>query len=78
MAPPPDGREVLLGADGCVPGEATPVQTVIHLGGTSRDQVTLKMHPAGSEKDTLLGWALCQGARRHPLRHEWDTSGDDP
>jgi hypothetical protein len=70
--------EVLLGVDGCVPGEVTPFQSVIHLGGTSPSRTALKLYPAGGEKDTLLGWALCQdaGGIPHNLRgvHRMQTA----
>jgi hypothetical protein len=62
LAPAPSNPEVLLGLDGCIPGEATPLQTVVRLTGRSADQAAVKLYPAGSEKDTLLGWALCRAA----------------
>lgn len=62
LAPAPGDAEVLLGLDGCVPGEATPLQAVVRLAGTSAGQATVKLYPAGGERDTLLGWALCRAA----------------
>ncbi len=66
LAPAPGDAEVLLGLDGCVPGEATPLQAIVPLAGTSAGPAVVKLYPAGGEKDTLLGWALCRAADAVP------------
>jgi hypothetical protein len=67
LAPVPPGVEVLLGVDGCVPGEATPLQSVLHLGGPSPGQATVKLYPASGERGTLLGWTLCRAEGGIPI-----------
>ncbi|MFL5241558.1 MAG: hypothetical protein ACJ8FY_05575 [Gemmataceae bacterium] len=61
--------ELLLGVDGCVAGEATHLQTVAHLKGkpeVSLDNTTVKLYPAGDERDSLIGWRICNALRRVP------------
>ena len=54
--------EVLLGIDGCVAGEATPFQGVVHLAGGGRTataaNTTLKLYPSNGEKESLVGWRV--------------------
>lgn len=57
--PPP----VLLGVDGCVRGQSTPLQTVVNLAEAIRLELTntaVKMYPAGEEVGSLLGWLVIQ------------------
>lgn len=56
----PSGLEVLLGADGCVPGLSTPLQTVLHCNGSTEQHAIMKLYPTGEEAVTLLGWKACQ------------------
>lgn len=54
--------ETLLGMDGCRPGVATPLQTVLHLStsgaaATAAD-ATVKLYPAGGEAESLAGWRI--------------------
>jgi hypothetical protein len=54
--------ELLLGLDACVPNEATPFQSVVHLAGASRRataaNTTLKLYPNDGESAWLVGWLL--------------------
>jgi hypothetical protein len=55
--------EILLGVDGCLPGVALPLQTVVHLGAersASLSNTAIKVYP--SENGYLLGWLLCEDA----------------
>ena len=61
---------VLLGVDGCIPGQATPLQTVVHLNGRSKitaANTTVKIYPApGDERQALLGWRICDVMQEIP------------
>ncbi len=54
--------ETLLGVDGCHPGVATPVQTVLHLNGSgtaaAAADASVKLYPAGGEAKSLAGWRI--------------------
>lgn len=58
----PSPPELLLGVDACVPGEATPWQSVVHLAGAARQataaNASVKLYPAGDEAAWLVGWLL--------------------
>lgn len=60
----PAALEVLLGIDACVPGEATPIQTVVHFPANARllssAQTIMKLLPKGRESEFLMGWLLTQ------------------
>lgn len=58
----PGDREWLVGLDGCVPGESTPLQTVVHHQGETRlsaANTAVKLYPAPGEARTLVGSRLC-------------------
>lgn len=57
------GLETLLGVDGCVRGEATPLQAIVHL--KKRPEVSfpnaaVKIYPAPEESRHLIGWLICE------------------
>ena len=61
--------EMLVGVDGCVAGQTTHLQTVIHL--RARPEVSLrntttKLYPAGDESESLIGWHICWSEDRVP------------
>jgi hypothetical protein len=61
--------EMLLGVDGCIAGQATHLQTVVHLRGqleVSLRNTTIKLYPAGAESESLIGWQLCRAQGRVP------------
>ena len=61
--------EMLLGADGCVPGQTTHLQTVIHLQGqpeVSLTNTTVKVYPTNHEASFLVGWRVCKALGRVP------------
>jgi|GEM_PF-3683553 len=61
--------EMLLGMDGCVPGETTRLQTVVHLRGepdVSLSNTTVKLYPTSEERPSLLGWQLCEASGHVP------------
>ncbi len=61
--------EILLGVDLCIPGEATPFQSVIRCGRKLPGPIAVKLHPTSHEFDSLLGGFLCRERRtRHLLR----------
>jgi hypothetical protein len=66
----PNPSELLLGVDGCVPDQATPLQTVVHLGGILRrattGNTTVKLYPMGGENRFLLGWEATLAAAYVP------------
>ena len=60
----PSVPETLIGVDGCVPGEATPLQCVLHVkhSGAILDErnTTMKLYPNNGESRSLVGWlAAC-------------------
>ncbi len=65
-APP----ETLLGFDVCLPCQAVPLQTVVHVPAhrptVTADNTTVKLYPIGEETETLIGWRMAQAARAVP------------
>jgi hypothetical protein len=56
-------HEIFVGADGCIPGEMTPTQTVVHVMGkpeVSFHKATVKLYPTSKEERSLLGWLICK------------------
>jgi hypothetical protein len=61
--------EMLLGVDGCIRGQTTHLQAVIHLQGqphVSLANTTVKLYPAGDEWKSLVGWQVCIALGRVP------------
>jgi hypothetical protein len=62
--------ETLLGVDGCIPGKATPLQTVVHLRGSgasaTTSNTTVKLYPAGGEAPFLAGWRIVRATGSVP------------
>ena len=61
--------EMLLGVDGCMRGESTHLQTVIHLQGEqliSQAIAVVKLYPTGAERANLVGWRVCEALGRVP------------
>jgi hypothetical protein len=55
-------QEMLLGVDGCVCGQTTHLQTVVHLQGQvqlSLSNTTVKVYPTADERPSLVGWRIC-------------------
>lgn len=63
--------EILLGIDGCVPGQATPLQALVHLSdnltAATTANTTLKLYPNSGERDSLLGWLATEVAGEVPM-----------
>jgi hypothetical protein len=60
----PSAPETLLGIDGVVPGEATPLQCVVRMGDGPIEvntlNTTMKLYPNNGESRSLIGWiAAC-------------------
>ncbi len=54
--------EMLLGVDGCIPGQSTHLQAVVHLKGkptVALANTTIKIYPTGAEASLLVGWRVC-------------------
>jgi hypothetical protein len=61
--------EVLLGVDGCIPGDTTRLQTVVHLRGrphVSLSNTAVKVYPTDEEASSLVGWRICKGLGHFP------------
>lgn len=63
--------EILLGLDCCVPGEATPLQSVVYLAREPRMattvNTTIKLYPNNGESATLAGWLLTEAIGEVPV-----------
>jgi hypothetical protein len=62
-------QEMLVGVDGCENGQATHLQTVVHLKGApvvSLLNTIVKLYPTGREKRSLIGWRICETANGVP------------